>query len=157
VIPTKNEGRMLGQLLFSIRQQTYKDLDITVVDAESTDRTQSVAKLFGCKMLIFNGKVSAARNLGARASTGNYILFLDSDVMFPDNDWLGRFMQWVDKGKVELAHCYARPLEQNLRSKVASLGRNLSIFYEPRTTGTTIFASRRVFEVVGGFNEKARL
>jgi glycosyltransferase involved in cell wall biosynthesis len=84
VIPTLNEENYLPRLLNCIKKQNFKDYEIIVADADSKDKTIEIAKSFGC-IVVKGGLPSAGKNAGARISKGNLILFLDADVLLPDN------------------------------------------------------------------------
>ena len=82
IIPTYNYGRHLGKALGSLGEQTYRNLEIIVVDDGSTDDTRSVVARFGPGIVYLyqeNRGVSAARNAGLRRAAGEFIAFLDAD------------------------------------------------------------------------------
>lgn len=89
VIPTYNRAAYLREALESVLAQTYKEIEVIVVDDNSTDGTARVVSSFGPKVkyiLQDNRERGAARNSGIRNSTGDYIAFLDSDdVWFRDH------------------------------------------------------------------------
>lgn len=86
IIPAYNQGRYLGEAIQSCLDQTYSDIEIIVVDDGSTDNTREVVKSFNNRKIQYiykqNGGLSSARNVGIRASTGEFITFLDSDDAF---------------------------------------------------------------------------
>ena len=82
VIITKNEQQYLPRLLHSIKMQEFKDYEIIVSDAQSTDKTRAIAKSFGCK-IVEGGLPSVGRNNGAKVANAPLILFLDADVVAP--------------------------------------------------------------------------
>ncbi|MDY6836573.1 MAG: glycosyltransferase [Thermodesulfobacteriota bacterium] len=82
IIPTYNRSRFLGEALDSALNQTYKEMEIIVVDDGSTDDTaQLVQRYKGRIQYIYQKRSerSNARNRGVRESCGEYIAFLDSD------------------------------------------------------------------------------
>jgi glycosyltransferase involved in cell wall biosynthesis len=88
IIPTYNRSALLAEAIESALAQTWKDLEIIVVDDGSTDDTQEVlAPYCGRIKYIYqpnSGVPSCPRNAGIRNATGEYIAILDSDdVMFP--------------------------------------------------------------------------
>ena len=89
IIPTYNYGRYLGKALASCRDQTYKGLEIIVVDDGSTDDTRGVVERFGPDVVyIFqeNQGVSRARNTGLAVGRGELLTFLDADdYLLPDS------------------------------------------------------------------------
>ena len=88
IIPTYQRERNLPLTLTALKNQTYKDFEVIVVDDGSTDKTAEVVKDFDVKYLYLGEnkgyRQSRARNEGAKISTGDF-LFLDADVLlFPD-------------------------------------------------------------------------
>ncbi|WP_249029450.1 glycosyltransferase family 2 protein [Tannockella kyphosi] len=85
VIPVYNREKYIERCVNSIQQQTYRNIEIIIVNDGSTDSSLSI-----CKQLQENDNriklysqenkgVSFARNVGIRNSTGTYLLFVDSD------------------------------------------------------------------------------
>ena len=85
VIPALNEEKYLPQLLQSLSEQTQPDFEVVVVDGSSKDRTVELARSFSSKLPALNVIVSPTarlplqRNLGARATSGEWLVFLDAD------------------------------------------------------------------------------
>lgn len=90
IIPVYNAQKYLRRCLNSVKNQTYKNLEIILVDDGSTDRSPRICDEYARKDRRFkvihksNGGVSSARNVGIKISGGGYIVFVDSD------DWLTR-------------------------------------------------------------------
>ncbi len=89
IIPTYNRKVLLREAVESVQRQTWKDLEILVIDDGSTDGTeQEISAVDDGRLRYFwkkNGGVSSARNLGLREAKGEYIAFLDSDDLYvPD-------------------------------------------------------------------------
>src|SRR5215471_9275789 len=82
VVPVFNGERYLSETLDSILAQTYRPLEIVVVDDGSTDRTADVVASYHDEVHYFkqaNTGVPAARNLGISRAAGAFIAFLDAD------------------------------------------------------------------------------
>ena len=84
IIPTYNRSDTLSAAIRSIQLQTYSNWELIIVDDGSTDETKLVVKkLNETKNITYfyqeNKGVSASRNIGAKISKVNYIIFLDSD------------------------------------------------------------------------------
>ncbi|MCB2147079.1 MAG: glycosyltransferase [Deltaproteobacteria bacterium] len=82
ILPTYNRGWILGQTVNSVLDQDYGNLELVVVDDGSTDDTPQLLSAFGDRLRVIrqeNQGVSAARNAGIRAATGELIALLDSD------------------------------------------------------------------------------
>lgn len=85
IIPIYNMERLLERALESVVAQSYKNLEILLIDDGSTDKSREICKKYESKDSRFryyyqkNNGVSSARNLGVEKSTGNFITFLDPD------------------------------------------------------------------------------
>ena len=80
IIPTKNSSTTLGACLKSIKNQTYKNIELIVVDNNSTDETKVIAKKYTDKVFNKGPERSAQRNYGVKQSNGEYTLIIDSDM-----------------------------------------------------------------------------
>ncbi len=80
IIPTYNSEKTLPLCLESIRKQTYKNIEIIVVDNFSTDRTVEITKNYGAKVIQVRGERTKAKNVGLKVAKGKYVLFIDSDM-----------------------------------------------------------------------------
>ncbi len=90
VVCTYNEERTLEACLQSLRRLRYPDYEVLVVDDGSTDATRAIAERFPGFGLVAqeNRGLSAARNVGIRATRGEIVAFTDADCEV-DPDWLG--------------------------------------------------------------------
>jgi glycosyltransferase involved in cell wall biosynthesis len=79
IIPTRNSAKTLSKCLQSLCLQTFKPIEIVIVDAFSSDKTLEIAKGYSTKVLQEKGFQSKARNIGVQNSKGKFLLFLDSD------------------------------------------------------------------------------
>ncbi len=80
VLPTHNRADLLPQALASVCEQTYRNLEIIVVDDASTDGTAEVARQHNATVLPVNHRqIAATRNSGARAAHGDRLFFVDAD------------------------------------------------------------------------------
>ncbi len=82
IIPTYNRARLLPRCLDSVSAQTFKPLEVIVVDDGSTDSTQAQVRRDypGVKLYAQENKgPSAARNAGIRAAAGDWLALLDAD------------------------------------------------------------------------------
>lgn len=85
IIPTYNSPHYLIEALESVLSQTYKDMEIVIVDDGSTDNTKEVIQSYlildrNIKYIYQNnGGTASARNTGIKFSSGEYIAFLDHD------------------------------------------------------------------------------
>ncbi len=86
VIPTLDRDKLLKEALISVKNQTFSDYEVIVVDDGSKDNTEKVVEefrtFFGDSLKYIkkeHGGVSSARNRGILESSSPYIAFLDSD------------------------------------------------------------------------------
>jgi glycosyltransferase involved in cell wall biosynthesis len=82
ILPTFNRADVVVRALNSVFDQTYKNLELIVIDDGSTDATSQVLKAYQDKIIYIkqaNRGVSAARNAGIKKARGEYIAFIDSD------------------------------------------------------------------------------
>ena len=85
IVPVYNVERYVGECVESLRRQTFDDFEVVCVNDGSTDRSVEVARRAAGEDARFvfvdraNGGLSAARNTGLEAATGDYVCFLDSD------------------------------------------------------------------------------
>ena len=80
IIPTKNSAETLASCLHSIRGQTYSNLEVIVVDANSSDGTSTVAENSGARLILMDAERTKAKNTGVANSTGDFVFFIDSDM-----------------------------------------------------------------------------
>lgn len=85
IVPIYNVEEYLERCIVSIINQTYKNLEIILVDDGSPDNSAIICENYAKKderIIVVhkkNGGLSAARNSGLKISTGDYVLFVDSD------------------------------------------------------------------------------
>ncbi len=83
-IATFNSEKTVAKCLASIEGQSYKNIEIVIMDSHSKDRTIDIARCYGAK-IIFAPTLATARKAGADASSGEYIFIVDSDqILEPD-------------------------------------------------------------------------
>ncbi|MFH1307819.1 MAG: glycosyltransferase family A protein [archaeon] len=87
VIPTYNEEKDIPKAIESLRKQSYKNIEIIIVDDGSSDNTINKIKKFeNIRLLRQNHKgPGEARNLGAKNAKGKILAFADSDMTFDKN------------------------------------------------------------------------
>lgn len=92
IVPTYNVENYLDTCLQSLQAQDYDDYEVICVNDGSTDHSREILTAWEARMPQMrvidreNGGLSAARNTGLAAATGDYVLFVDSD------DWVAPHM-----------------------------------------------------------------
>lgn len=159
IIPTYNEEINLPPLLEDLKAQTFRDFEIVVADAHSTDATREIAEGAGARV-VDGGMPAVGRNAGARHAQGEILVFLDSDVRVPDSFLQNAISEMEERG-LAAATAEARPLSDltidRLIHNFANLFIRLNQERDPHAPGYCILARRDVVEAIGGFNEEIKV
>jgi len=88
IIPTLNEEKVLEQTISSLRKLNTCEYEIIVSDGKSTDNTLSIAKKYADQVIEYKDNtrqtIAGGRNLGVSITKGDYLVFIDADVVIPD-------------------------------------------------------------------------
>jgi len=95
IVPVWNKEKFIDKLLDSLLNQTYKNIEIILVDDGSSDDSLKKCKSYKDKRIKVihkeNGGVSSARNVGLDAVTGEYVAFVDADD-YIDKDYIEKLV-----------------------------------------------------------------
>ncbi len=157
IIPTLNEEKLLSRLLDNLKNQTFQDFEIIVADADSSDRTRSIAEDYGCK-IVDGGFPGVARNNGAKFASGNYLVFFDADVSISNNFLKDAFSEFQER-YLEVSTCPYIPDSEDYKSWFDLYNAYAKAFQyvRPSCGGAFMLMTRRIFERVGGFDESLKL
>jgi rhamnosyltransferase len=116
IIPARNEEANIGKCLEAIyRQETHYRFEVIVIDSGSTDQTVDIVRRSPSVRLreipaesFGHGKT---RNLGAKISRGDYLVFLNADALPVDGHWLDALIAPLSNDK-KIAGVYSRHLPQ---------------------------------------------
>lgn len=162
VIPSYNSAAYLPQAVDSVLAQTFRDVEVLVIDDGSTDDTAAVMGRYGEPVRYIrqpNGGVSRARNRGIEESRGRYVAFLDADdTWFPQK--LERQLSALD-GKTDYRVCYSGFVRVD--SNLAPLGVHrgnpagatlAGLLTQGNQVGSicTVLVDRSLFDRTGGFD-----
>lgn len=159
IIPTYNEEKFLPHILSSLQKQTFNDFEVIVADNHSVDATRLIAQKAGAK-IIDGGLPAVGRNNGANIAQGEWLLFLDADVVLPP-DFLKEAINEINNSDFSAASCYIKPLSEKRIDKF--LHNTVNIYFRatqnifPHAPGFCIFVKKEVHKLVGGFDEKIKL
>jgi GT2 family glycosyltransferase len=160
VVCAYNAEATLHECLASLERLTYPNFEVIVVNDGSRDNTGAIARQYSsCRVIdVDHGGLSAARNAGLRAATGEIIAYTDADVRV-DPDWLHYLVQPFATTEVVavgglslppldspwLAHCVAR-----------APGGPTHVLLDDRTAehvpGCNLAIRRDALSAIGGFN-----
>jgi glycosyltransferase involved in cell wall biosynthesis len=153
VVPTRNESHNLPRLLRSINMQRDVSFEIIVVDQESDDGTQDLAREAGATVLdrarpAFYTPPSQSRNAGAQIARASVLLHLDADMELPDPNFLSRFMALFDDGH-EAAIIHETDVAQGWWNKVKAAERAC---YWNTGIECARGVTKRLFDEIGGYD-----
>lgn len=153
VVTTKNEELAIGRLLESIKKQTYQNLEIIVVDNNSTDLTKKVARKFTKNVFTKGPERSVQRNYGAKKSKGMYLLFLDADMQLSKNvikDCVYVISKKRNIGGIAIPE---RSVAKTFWERVKAFERSIYNKSGDTTTDAERFFTKNAFNKVGGYDE----
>ena len=156
IIPTYNEEEYLPVLLDSIKKQKFDDYEIIIADAYSEDRTREIAEEYGC-IIVDGGMPGVGRNNGAKVAKGDYLLFLDSDLVLTD-DYLRDVIYEFQMERLGIAITQMKPLSEKSEDKLLH---NLANYFmigvekiKPHGAGCYgIIVKKELHERCDGFDE----
>ena len=150
IIPAHDEERYVGRTLETLRAAT--PFEVLVVANACRDRTADVARASGAALLTTPVRgVSHARNLGARASRGEVLVFLDADTALAPGalDAIAA----VVPARADYGTCRIRPDRTTLSAVLTTT----LLAWSHRLAGTSLgilFCTRSLFDRSGGFDER---
>ncbi|WP_205672099.1 glycosyltransferase family A protein [Ammoniphilus sp. YIM 78166] len=164
IIPTYNRGKFITNAIESVLRQTYRDLEIVIIDDGSTDDTRSRVAPYGSPVRYIyqqNQGVSEARNNGIKQARGKYIAFLDSDDLFLPHK-LEEQMNYI-KNHPECKFLYSWYYKTNAKGEIKLLRKNVACRNQEhlqyclitRRLGirtSTVLIHKECFEKAGLFN-----
>ena len=154
IIPVLNEASAIRQTLQRLQPSRQRGVEIILVDGGSFDNTPALAKPLADQVISASKGRAQQMNRGARAASGEYLLFLHADTQLPDH-WLSILADVCERsaawGRFDVRlsgrHWLLRVIEamMNWRSRVTGIA----------TGDQAIFVRRELFERVGGFPDIA--
>jgi len=159
IIVTRNRLQSLSRCLQSVTMQSYKDLELIVVDNASSDDTiQLIESTYPSVILLqqaINTGVPEGRNIGIRRAKGEICVCLDDDAEFIDNGSIQKCVDYFGKG-TKLGCLSIRVLDEHNRIVTKLIPRrDRKIFNEDMQgalfSGTAFAVRRSAFMEVGEF------
>lgn len=109
IIPTYNREKTIKRAMDSVLNQTYKNIELIIVDDCSTDQTERIVKEYKDERVIYyklnkNSGACVARNKGVELSKGKYIAFQDSDDEWKEQK-LEKQMRYLEEENADICFC----------------------------------------------------
>ncbi len=152
VIPTKNSENFLEACLDSVKNQTYKNIEILIVDNNSTDNTKKIAGKYTDRVFNKGPERNTQRNFGAEKSQGYFLLFIDSDMELTSKV-ISSCINMINKDKSIRALIIPEKSKGNtFWAKCKILEK--SLYVGDATKEAARFYNRTIYEKLGGYNQK---
>lgn len=162
IIPCLNESGYIGRLMRALVSQTQRGFEVILVDSSSTDDTVAVARheALGLPLKVVSLRqrgVSKARNAGAAKAQGDWLLFLDADVLIGPS-FVANILTEITARRFDIAGMNFSA-EGNLFDRVVfrtyyHYCRLTAGSRHPNFPGFAILIKRRLHQHFKGFNEK---
>lgn len=160
IIPVYNRRDVLLRAVTSVLEQTFRDLELIVVDDGSDDGSSRVVNTIDDSRVQVvsqaNSGANVARNHGASSARGQYLTFLDSDdEAVPE--WLSKYHSAIDASGAVLVSCGFVDVAEGVNFDAGQValpsrnGRELCGVTSQITTGGTYVLRRDIFNKIGGF------
>lgn len=127
IIPVYNVEKYLRECVDSVLAQNYKNIEIILVDDGSTDSSPLICdqlKEKSDKIITIhkqNDGLSEARNVGIRAASGKYVLFLDSDDFWDDRNAVSKLVNRITKTQADVLNFSYKKYYEDTNKKVSYL------------------------------------
>ena len=149
ILTTKNEEKNIENSLISIKNQTYKNLEMLLVDNFSQDKTVELSQKYGASVYLKGNERSVQRNYGVQAAKGKYVLYLDADMILSP-DLIEDCVDLCENKSVDALYIPERITGEGFWIKVRDFERG---FYTGTVIDAVRFIRRDLFLQTGGFDE----
>ncbi len=127
IMPVYNVEKYLVQSIESILSQTFKDYELIVIDDGSTDSSPIICDKFrnNSKVTVVhktNGGLSSARNCGIQMATGQYMIFIDSDDYWDDDNALQKLSEIIQTKNPDIITWRYKKFFENSQCSLKNMG-----------------------------------
>jgi len=158
VIPAFNEEKLIAETLRevataarAIRERGWQH-EVVVCDNNSTDQTAAIARAAGATVVFEPvNQIGRARNRGAAAASGDWLLFIDAD-SHPSPELFGDMLAAIEIGDCVAGGCTISMATDDWGARQVVKLWNLASRLTRSLAGSFIFCEARVFQELGGFN-----
>lgn len=158
IIPVYNGEKFLGEALDSIWQQSYRPLEVIVVDDGSVDGSASIAQMNDKVRYIYqtNQGPSGARNRGVGQANGDLLAFLDHDDLWMPDKLASQVAYLQANPETDYVFCHMRFFLAEGMSWPASVNREHAASDPACILPSALLVRREAFDRVGLFDKKYR-
>lgn len=149
IIPTKNSEVYIQACLESLKCQTYKPIELILVDNYSTDRTRLIASKFADIVIEFGPERSAQVNQGVLVSHGDYVFRVDSDFVL-DSQVVSQCVREAQRGFGAVVVHNTPSAEVSRLAKLRKF--EVDMYKYDLTHSAARFIRKDVYLRVGGYN-----
>jgi glycosyltransferase involved in cell wall biosynthesis len=149
IVPTKNAANTIEICLRSIKNQTYPDIELIVVDNYSDDGTSNIARRFA-KVYYKRPERSAQRNEGAKIAKGDYLVFIDSDMELSP-EVIEESVHKISRNDIDVIIIPEISVGQGFLARCKALER--SCYIGDDTIEAARFFNKEVFMEMNGYDE----
>lgn len=150
VVPTKNAERTIAACVRSLRQQAYPHVQIVLVDNHSTDRTCELAAEYVDRVIVAGPERCAQRNIGAAASSGEIVVFVDADMVL-EPTIAQEAVDLIVHGELDALVLPEQAFGENFFARCRGLEKRLYLGDSSVEAARAI--RRSLFDQVGGWDE----
>ena len=151
IVPTKNSAKFLDQCLLSIKNQTYENIEIIVVDNFSSDNTVQVAKKYTKKIFKKGNERSTQVNFGVKQARGEYVYKVDSDFLLNKNI-VKQCLQKIKHGYDAIVVHNSPDVKVSWIAKIRKF--EVDMYKYDLTHASARFLKKPIYIKLGGYNEK---
>jgi glycosyltransferase involved in cell wall biosynthesis len=157
IIPSRNEENYISGVLGSIYESDIPfDFEVIIAD-NSTDSTRDIINYnYPNVKIIHGGTVSQGRNNGVKVASGEYLIFMDADISFVDEDLINKAVNHMEDGSDMVTtrlSCDNDVIADMIYGVCNLIQLGSKIEGKPFSTGCFMGVKKSIFETLGGFDE----
>ena len=135
IVPVYNTSKYLNKCIDSLINQSYKDIEIIIINDGSTDNSEEIIKSYKDKRIKYISKsnegIGKTRNLGIEKTSGDYLAFVDPDD-YLDKYFCEKMIKKAEKDKCDIVICdYFEDQNGKLKKITFTAFKNMSLKKDP--------------------------
>lgn len=150
IIPTKNSENTIDDCLASVRKQSYRNVEVIVVDNYSRDKTLDIARKYGARVYLKGPERGAQVNFGVSTAKGQYAYRVDSDFVLEPNVVEEAVQSCEKRGYDAIVIHNTSDPTVSFWARVRKMERDSYVNDEVNVAAR--FWKKKVFQSIGGFD-----